>query len=128
MRITTYTATLELKAEKANAHSGAISSVAYSPDGSQILTGSYDKSLKVWELRPFVDSEWEQFNKTVEGELNMDTFEMEADREEHWWRNTVTGGEQKEKSGAGEGSSMMQFRPSKSGIQVGIESQITRSS
>ena len=49
MRVTTYTATLELKTEKANAHSDAISSVAVSPDGSQILTGSWDKSLKVWE-------------------------------------------------------------------------------
>ena len=49
MRVTTYTATLELKTEKANAHSAQISSVAYSPDGSQILTGSWDKSLKVWE-------------------------------------------------------------------------------
>ena len=49
MRVTTYTATLELKTEKANAHNDRISSVAYSPDGSQILTGSWDKSLKVWE-------------------------------------------------------------------------------
>ena len=49
MRVTTYTATLELKTEKANAHSGRITSVTYSPDGSQILTGSRDKSLKVWE-------------------------------------------------------------------------------
>ena len=49
MRVTTYTATLELKTEKANAHSEAITSVAYSPDGSQILTGSWDKSLKVWD-------------------------------------------------------------------------------
>ena len=50
MRVTTYTATLELKTEKANAHSGQISSVAYSPDGSQILTaGLWDKSLKVWD-------------------------------------------------------------------------------
>ena len=48
MRVTTYTATLELKTEKANAHNDRISSVAYSPDGSQILTGSWDKSLKVW--------------------------------------------------------------------------------
>ena len=43
------TATLEPKTEKANAHSARITSVAYSPDGSQILTGSWDKSLKVWE-------------------------------------------------------------------------------
>ena len=49
MRVTTYTATLELKTEKANAHNDRISSVAYSPDGSQILTGSWDTSLKVWE-------------------------------------------------------------------------------
>ena len=53
MRVTTYTATLELKTEKANAHSSRITSAAYSPDGSQILTVSWDKSLKVWDSGVF---------------------------------------------------------------------------
>ena len=49
MHVTTYTATLELTAELANAHSREITSVASSPDRSQIVTGSWDMSLKVWE-------------------------------------------------------------------------------
>ena len=43
------TATLELKTEKQNAHSERITSVAFSPDGKTILSGSYDKALKVWD-------------------------------------------------------------------------------
>ena len=35
--------------EKSNAHSGVITSVAYSPDGKTIVSGSYDKTLKVWD-------------------------------------------------------------------------------
>ena len=47
---------MELKIDKQNAHSGPISSVAFSPDGKTILSGSYDKTLKVWDAgteRPF---------------------------------------------------------------------------
>eukprot|EP00966_Prymnesium_polylepis_P227495 5264575-Prymnesium_polylepis.1 len=44
-------ATLELKSEKANAHSEIIWSVAFSPGGKTIVSGSSDKTIKVWELR-----------------------------------------------------------------------------
>ena len=43
------TATLELKSEKANAHSSAILSVAFSPDGKKIVSGCCDGTLKVWD-------------------------------------------------------------------------------
>ena len=43
------TATLELQCEKANAHSGYIFSVAFSPDGKTIVSGSDDQTLKVWD-------------------------------------------------------------------------------
>jgi len=43
------TASLELKAEKENAHSNWVTSVAFSPDGSTIVSGSYDKKIKVWD-------------------------------------------------------------------------------
>ena len=36
-------------AEKTNAHSGIIMSVAISPDGTKIVSGSYDKTIKVWD-------------------------------------------------------------------------------
>ena len=79
--------------EKTNAHSDRITSVAFSPDGKTIVSGSWDKTLKVWELRPFVDSEWEQVTETGEDE--------EGEWEETFWRNSVTGDEYDEKPCSG---------------------------
>ena len=42
-------ASLELKAEKQSAHSDYVLSVAFSPDGKTIVSGSTDKTLKVWD-------------------------------------------------------------------------------
>ena len=42
-------ASLELKAENENAHSSGINSVAFSPDGKTIVSGSYDQTIKVWD-------------------------------------------------------------------------------
>ena len=42
-------ASLELKAEKESAHSNWVYSVAFSPDGKTIVSGSKDKTLKVWD-------------------------------------------------------------------------------
>ena len=42
-------ASLELKAEKQSAHSREVSSVAFSPDGKTIVSGSWDETLKVWD-------------------------------------------------------------------------------
>ena len=42
-------ATLELKSEKSNAHSDFVMSVAFSPDGKTIVSGSMDQTLKVWD-------------------------------------------------------------------------------
>ena len=39
---------LALVAEKQNAHSNWVTSVAFSPDGKTIVSGSYDNTLKVW--------------------------------------------------------------------------------
>ena len=43
------TASLELKAEKQSAHSDRVSSVAFSPDGATIVSGSADNTIKVWD-------------------------------------------------------------------------------
>jgi WD40 repeat protein len=43
------TASLELKAEKQSAHSSEVVSVAFSPDGATIVSGSYDMTIKVWD-------------------------------------------------------------------------------
>ena len=42
-------ASLELKAEKQSAHSSSVRSVAFSPDGNTIVSGSSDKTIKVWD-------------------------------------------------------------------------------
>ena len=40
---------MELLSEKINAHSREITSVAFSPDGTKIVSGSYDETIKVWD-------------------------------------------------------------------------------
>ncbi len=41
---------LEMLSEKTDAHSRGINSVALSPDGTQIVSGSADETIKVWDL------------------------------------------------------------------------------
>ena len=40
---------MELKAEKQSAHSKGVESVAFSPDGATIVSGSFDRRIKVWD-------------------------------------------------------------------------------
>ena len=40
---------MELLSEKTNAHSNRITSVVFSPDGTKIVSGSWDKTIKVWD-------------------------------------------------------------------------------
>ena len=39
--------------EKTNAHSDYIRSVAFSPDGTKIVSGSDDETIKVWDAESF---------------------------------------------------------------------------
>ena len=40
---------MELLSGKPNAHSGDIQAVAFSPDGTKIVSGSSDQTIKVWD-------------------------------------------------------------------------------
>ena len=40
---------MELLSEKTNAHSHCVMSVAFSPDGTKIVSGSYDQTIKAWD-------------------------------------------------------------------------------
>ena len=40
---------LEMLSEKTNAHDSYVMSVAFSPDGTKIVSGSLDKTIKVWD-------------------------------------------------------------------------------
>ena len=53
--LTLAAASLELKAEKQSAHSGPICSVGFSPNGKTIVSGSGDKTLKVWDAAAAAD-------------------------------------------------------------------------
>ena len=41
---------MELLSEKKDAHSKLITSVVFSPDGTKIVSGSYDQTIKVWDF------------------------------------------------------------------------------
>ena len=41
---------MELLSEKTSAHSDWVMSVAFSPDGTKIVSGSRDQTIKVWDM------------------------------------------------------------------------------
>ena len=41
---------MELLSEKKDAHSNLITSVVFSADGTKIVSGSYDQTIKVWDF------------------------------------------------------------------------------
>ena len=93
--------------EKTNAHIDEITSVAFSPDGKTIVSGSADETiigvrnagtLKVWDavnFVPFNDADWEE----VQPGAWMEEYGRAA-RIKHW-RNTKTGERLANKPSAG---------------------------
>ena len=52
--------------EKTNAHSGDIISVAFSPDGAKIVSGSADGTIKVWDMVKWSRKDHLMFNDTTQ--------------------------------------------------------------
>ena len=52
--------------EKTNAHSGNINSVAFSPDGTKIVSGSDDMTIKVWDMVKWSRKDHLMFNDTTQ--------------------------------------------------------------
>jgi WD40 repeat protein len=79
-----------------------VTSVAFSPDGATIVSGSDDKTIKVWDavnFRPFNASEWEEVDisgmpKDSDGDVKIEGLGY---IKQNYWRNTVTGHKQPEK-------------------------------
>ena len=57
---------MELLSEKTNAHSREIMSVAFSPDGTKIVSGSDDKTIKVWDIINWSRKDHLLFNVTTQ--------------------------------------------------------------
>ena len=57
---------MELLSEKTNAHSDWINSVAFSPDGTKIVSGSDDKTIKVWDMVNWSRKDHLMFNHTTQ--------------------------------------------------------------
>ena len=52
--------------EKTNAHSDFIMSVAFSPDGTKIVSGSHDRTIKVWDMVDWSRKDHLMFNITTQ--------------------------------------------------------------
>ena len=57
---------LGLLSEKTNAHSNWVMSVAFSPDGTKIVSGSYDQTIKVWDMVDWSRKDHLMFNITTQ--------------------------------------------------------------
>jgi len=52
--------------EKTDVHNGIVVSVAVSPDGTKIVSGSLDKTIKVWDMVKWSRKDHLMFNVTTQ--------------------------------------------------------------
>ena len=52
--------------EKTDVHNGYVVSVAVSPDGTKIVSGSLDKTIKVWDMVKWSRKDHLMFNDTTQ--------------------------------------------------------------
>ena len=76
------TASLELKAEKQSAHSDSVYSVAFSPDGKTIVSGSGDNTLKVWDAGALALTPSNPQPKTYRPVLAAASLELKAEKKD----------------------------------------------
>ena len=57
---------MELLSKKTVAHSGSVYSVAFSPDGTKIVSGSADRTIKVWDMVNWSRKDHLMFNVTTQ--------------------------------------------------------------
>ena len=72
---------LELLAEKQSAHSDCINSVAFSPDGKTIVSGSDDQTLKVWDAGASALTPSNPQPKTYRPVLAAASLELKAEKQ-----------------------------------------------
>ena len=73
-------------AEKTDAHSSEITSLAFSPDGTKIVSGSVDKTIKVWDLgalRPQIAPSWPKLTLAGLSGRQTGAVEREDERTQH---------------------------------------------
>ncbi len=78
-----------------------MTSVAFSRDGNTIVSGSCDRSIKVWDVnpRPFDASEWEEVDiSRMNHEVVIEGLDYVFS---NYWCNKVTGGLRREYSTTG---------------------------
>jgi WD40 repeat protein len=60
--------------ELAYGNNSVVYPVAYSPDGKHIVSGSYDNTIKIWDVSNLLVQDGGKKNKTIKKEKLIDTY------------------------------------------------------